>query len=784
MAGLFFFANIQRDRANENAVIADENRALAEEQALIAVQNEQEANVQRREAEQQKVIAEEQRVFAEEQKLVAQAQRSAARAQIYQIQPDQLYTSTLLAVASWKTSPSGEANEILRKNISLLPIPVKQMYQEGGINSLEFNTMRDLFVTGGGDGKACVWRASDGGLLYCSISPKSVNDAVFSPDGEFIVTGDSSGEVQIIRTLDWSVVNSYNTGSIVWDIDIGNDGKDIAATRDDGRITIIELATGEIEYDLFVTGKVRIASFSPNGVYIAAGASSGVVTLWNLNSGGTPITSGRHSGEVLALAFSPDSRYLVTGGADGYAVTARTLNGQESYRLLHEDAVTDIAFNPSGGTWFATVSTDRRIRLWNTINGNERIRMSQTSFVDAVDVSANGQWLATTGADRTVRVWNASSGTQMFQIPLASEGTVLGFGEGGNSLVAGDETGQINVWDISVMPVPENYLQFGNLVGDMLFSPSGEWLAASSGDRVWLLRSEQLPTLASAPTTSLNIVVTGNVSSLAFSPDSTWLGVSTEDGNVLVYNLSTKVYQTLIPSGTEHDIVFSSDSAYLIVSQPGGSVDAWNLETREQIVAFVGSSQEIESLAIGASRIALGVENEILLLNSDGEMISSIESPGDHTLLLFNEDETMLASSNSEGFIEIWDLDNGTASLAGSIRKETLYSMDFNPAGTQLAVGTTNTIYLIDPTTAEEVARIPHADIVTAISYSGDGSIMATSSLKAVQFWDMTKIPIIRADDLVDAACKRLTANFSESQWNNLFGGEEYQVLCDDLPVP
>ncbi|MDX1378065.1 MAG: hypothetical protein R3307_04380, partial [Anaerolineales bacterium] len=141
-------------------------------------------------------------------------------------------------------------------------------------------------------------------------------------------------------------------------------------------------------------------------------------------------------------------------------------------------------------------------------------------------------------------------------------------------------------------------------------------------------------------------------------------------------------------------------------------------------------------------------------------------------------------SSNSEGNIEIWELDTDTASLVSSIRKETVYSMAFNPTGNRLAVGTTNTVYFIDIATVEEAARIPQSSVVTGISYSTDGTIMATSSLKAVQFWDVTKIQSLDADDLVDAACQRVSANFSESQWNNLFGGEEYRVLCENLPVP
>ena len=474
MAGLSFYAIRQRDLANENAVAAEISAAEADKQRALAVENQKQAEENQKLAEENAKAALIAKQDAENQRLIAQAQRSAARAQIYQSQPSELYTSTLLAVASRKTFPTDEANEILRKNISLLPNPVNQMYHEGAINSLEFNAEGDLFVTGGGDGNACVWSASDGELIFCSTSPKSVNDAVFSADGKYFVTGNSSGEVQIIRTIDRNVQNTYNAGVIVWDIDISEDGKDIAVTRNDGRIAIVELATGEENYPLFVTGNIRITSFSPNGYYIAAGSSAGVVTLWNLDAGGARVTNGRHKGEVLALAFSPDNEYLITGGADGYAVAAKTSNGQEVYRLLHEDSVTGIAFNPNDGSWFATVSNDRRIRLWDTSNGDERLRMSQDNFVKDVKISANGQWLATTGADKTVRVWNASTGAEMFQIPLKDDGVVLGFSSDGNRLVAGDASGEINVWDISLMPVPENNLLFNDLIGDVRFSPLGD----------------------------------------------------------------------------------------------------------------------------------------------------------------------------------------------------------------------------------------------------------------------------------------------------------------------
>lgn len=783
LVGLTFFAIVQRNLAQENELLARENAILANQQRAIAEGNAVVALDNAREAREAQLRAEEQRLIAEERARFALAQQSAARAQIYQTQPGELYTSTLLAVASWTTAPSDEAEEILRRNISLLPIPVAQIQRGSLVNALSFNLQGNLFVTSGADGEACVWNVSDGGMLFCRSSPGPVNDAVFSPDGKLLITGDESGLVQFISMADGEVLYSYPAGGIVRDVDIRRIGDQVAVTRDDGRITLLDVRTGERKYDLQAFGRVRVAAFSPNGRYIATGSVGGVVTLWNLSEGGAPISSGRHRGEVIALAFSPDSRYLITGGVDGYAIAARTSNGQEIHRLLHDDRVTDIAFNPDS-SWFATVSGDQLIRLWDTLDGEERLRMSQGGAVNEVRVSANGQWLATTGADRTVRVWNASTGNEMFQIPLKGPGDVLGFSGDGNHLVAGNASGEVDIWDISVMPAPQNYLQFAGMAGDVQFSPSGDWFAASNGPRVWLLRPDQLSALTARALGEPNLTLNGNVENVQFSLDSTWLGVSTVNGQVLVYNLQTRQPRTLFQSGLGHQIAFTPDGQSLITSSGTGAVEMWSLTSLRKTADLAEEGSGMASVAVSPAYIALGTTDRIELLSPQGEPVTEILSPGDHTLLAFNADGSLLASSNSAGLIEIWKYQEGAFSKVDSIRKEFVRSMAFNPKGFSLAVGVRNTIFVINPLTVEETARIPQAGDVTGLSYSGDGTVMATASSRAIQFWDVTRLDVIDTNELIPAACARLPSNFSQAQWSNFFGDEEYRVLCEGLPVP
>src|SRR5262245_36119003 len=117
LAGMAYFALRQRDLAQENEALAVRNEAIAIENRIEAELNEAEAR--------------EQEAAARAAQITAEAQRSAAKAQIYQSRTGELYTSTLLAIDSWLSEPSDEAEEILRTNISLLPLPVAQFSHAG-----------------------------------------------------------------------------------------------------------------------------------------------------------------------------------------------------------------------------------------------------------------------------------------------------------------------------------------------------------------------------------------------------------------------------------------------------------------------------------------------------------------------------------------------------------------------------------------------------------------------------------------------------------------------------
>src|SRR5262249_52374693 len=115
-------------------------------------------------------------------------------------------------------------------------------------------------------------------------------------------------------------------------------------------------------------GASRVALFSPDGKFLAAGSEDGVVRLWAVREGGL-ISSQRlegHSGAILSLAFSPDNKLLASGSRDN---TLRLWAlGDTSASLLGvlpgSAPVTQIAFSADGRFVAASGSNDGAIRLW------------------------------------------------------------------------------------------------------------------------------------------------------------------------------------------------------------------------------------------------------------------------------------------------------------------------------------------------------------------------------------------------------------------------------------
>ena len=670
--------------------LAVEKEAEARANAATAVANAHLAATAQAVAETNEIIARQNEAQAIANQNTANAQRSAARAQVYQFRPADLYTSTLLALDSWQREPSAQAEDILRQNLSLLPVPLFRAAQDEWINTIELAPTGDLFVTAGQDDRACVWGMEDGRMRFCVQHEGNVTRAFFIHGGEVLVTSSLDGGVHLWNAADGALLHSYEMGAAVNDVAVSPDGRWLAAGRADRLLTVVNLLAERVVVQLEQRGPVGAVAFSPDGNVVAIATDAGNVRLWRLMSDFS-LAGPQHGAPVYRAVFSPDGEWIVSVGEDSTARLGRVNDGGQRFVLPHGDWVEDVAFSPDG-SWFVTVSDDNRVYAWDTATGQERWRARQDGFVQHISISPDGSWVATTGYDRTVRIWNAASGSEMMRIPLESVGTALTFSLDGRRLIVGIETGGISVWDVSALAARWGYLEFPEFVREAHFTPSGRWLVVNADDRtVRLFPLDRLADFSSGADGTIAIASPALTYELVVSPDGRRLAVSEGDLNrAVVYAVEQQTTMTLAHESRIADLAFDPAGRLLAVGG-GGQIRLWEAES--------GGLQEILEMAApvyalafhpGGVWLAAGLQDQVMIWDLiQRTQTAAFEQAGNINELAFSPDGQWLVSSSSEGTVLLWRIRPGAPfqAFSGVLRNGQANAFAFSPDSRLLALG-------------------------------------------------------------------------------------------------
>jgi WD40 repeat protein len=433
-------------------------------------------------------------------------------------------------------------------------------------------------ITTGEDGSLRVWDVTTGReVRQFAKPPVSVGEPTLSTDGRWLATLDRPRKQSEGYTVTGGSDKRTESSPIrLWDVATGRETRQLPG---------------------HLGGTLHLA-FTPDSRRLLSGALDRLIRVWDADSGRELLTLPQ--GHCRGLALSPDGRTLADAGLRSIRLRDATTGEDRVTVRAPEWGPGIVAPSPDGRTVATTIGTEATINLWEIGTGKliRRLERSGRFHIIGLSWATDGRTIlsAEMGYNHQshgAHVWDVATGREL-PPPMGFDKRFLTFlpSPDGRRVVTVSDRKTAVVWDRATgRPVlefsPEGYHWTITSDGQKLFSTDGKIAY------VWDLTTGQR-------VNRFFIDPKERFGGATASPDGRWLVVRDGEKVLMLYEAASgrEVRRMDVFTGQYGQLAFSPDSRWLAAGDSRqGVVSVWDVATGRKLHEFPGHSGGVFALA-------------------------------------------------------------------------------------------------------------------------------------------------------------------------------------------
>lgn len=568
----------------------------------------------------------------------------------------------------------------------------------------------------------------------------------FSPDGQFLATGNTNCDLHLWRVSDRQrLLTLQGHRGWVRKIAFSPDGQTLVSSSEDGTIKLWNLSLGEYQSTLYKSSNsVYGATFSPDGQLIANGSNDGIIRIWDAVQGNCLQVLQGHTSIVVSVDFSSDGKHLASSGFDN---TIRIWNWQTGECLqtitAHNNWVVSVQFSPDGER-LVSASCDRTVRIWHLPEGKCLcVLKGHTEWVWKAFWSPDGKQVASCSEDQTIRIWDVETCTCLHTLQGHSNKVWgIAFSPDGQTLASCSEDQTIRLWQVSNGRCIANIQGYTNWVKTVAFSPNDQVIATGHNDqmiRFWDVSSGKCLREFKAHTRG--------ISAVAFHPNGEMFASGSEDKAIKIWNLSDGSCIHVLKEHTNKvwSLNFSPDGSMLASSSFDQTIKLWNVDNGECWQTLEGHRDRVAAVSFNpqGTILASGSDDQTIKLWDlrQGECIETFkEHSGRVNAIAFSPDGQLLASASLDQTIKIWNVADGKCIRTLEGHTGWVMSVAFYPDGRKIVSGSCDqTVKVWDIFEGTGLNTLKgHTNWIWTVALSSDGlKLVSASEDETIRIWNV-----------------------------------------------